>query len=228
MLENNRKKLLEKGCCTFVIDNEEDMATLEEFSKNKAFDSKEWTDLRWSCHVIHFNTHNQAMSFTNDHKPGQPMQYLDQENVPNQAYFESDIVETDNTGENIEKVRNLFRKFTCEGYNLKREDLDPRVDFRVNVHVSGFHIRNHRDGQNYEKGQNPRICAILIYMNKDWKKEHGGNLIIHNGEETITPSFGRVVMIDLTKHDIEHSVDRIITDKPRLSLIVFMTSNSYE
>lgn len=228
MLENDRKKLLEKGCCTFVIDNEEDLATLEEFSKNRAFDSKEWIHLRWSSHLLHFRNNKQAMKFVNYHKPGHSMQYLDQENVPNQAYFESDVREKADTRENIEKVRNLFRKFTCEGYNLKREDLDPHVDFRVNVHVNGFHIRNHRDGQNYGEGQNSRICAILIYMNKDWKKEHGGNLIIHNGEETITPSFGRVVMIDLTKHDIEHAVDRIIIDKPRLSLIVFMTPNFYE
>lgn len=219
MLESNRKKLLQKGCCNFVINNQEDLTTLKEFSKNQAFDSSNWTQLRWSNHPIHFNSHKQAMEFIHDHKPGESMQYLDQ-NIPNQAYFESPITDTSNPKENISQVTDLFRKFTCEAYNLKQEDLS-NLNFKLHVHVNGFHIRNHRDGS-YSNGQDSRICAILIYMNKDWKKEYGGDLIIHNGEETITPTFGRVVMIDLTKHDIEHGVNRIITDKPRLSLISFI------
>ena len=53
----------------------------------------------------------------------------------------------------------------------------------------------------------------------------GGELVIHGGEETIVPKFGRVVMIDLTKHDIEHAVNLIKGDNPRIVLVSFVNKS---
>ena len=126
---------------------------------------------------------------------------------------------------NIDKTENVYTKtisdeiknYVSEAYGLNKSEIE-QPGLQLNIYLNGFHIRNHRDGGD---GGQTRISAVLIYMNEC----EGGELVIHGGEETITPKLGRVVMIDLTKHDIEHAVNLIKGDNPRIVLVSFVNKS---
>jgi len=62
---------------------------------------------------------------------------------------------------------------------------------------NGAHYGRHFDAMNNKKGDNGRILTVLLYCNPFWKKEHGGELRIHDDAESthadIAPLHGRLV-----------------------------------
>jgi hypothetical protein len=63
------------------------------------------------------------------------------------------------------------------------------------------------------------LCSIIIYLNKDYKKENGGILLL-NGEEII-PEFGNIGFMDLSKSDISHGVTQVIDGPGRYAILGF-------
>jgi len=197
------KNLLEKGCCNFQITDSKILQSLEKVSKSEYFEKENWVRLRWSQYGIEFLNHNEAIGFVNEYKDLKE---------PSQVYFQVPI-----DGARFlytKTITDEIKNYVSEAYGLDNSEIQ-QPSLCLNVYLNGFHIRNHRDGGD---GGATRLTAILIYMNEC----EGGELVIHGGEETITPKFGRVVMIDLTKHDIEHAVNLIKGDNPRIVLISFV------
>ena len=59
------------------------------------------------------------------------------------------------------------------------------------------------------KGEANRVLLMVVYLNRDWLAEEGGELLIYTGEETqatikVTPSFGTVVVF--LSEDFPHEV----------------------
>lgn len=73
---------------------------------------------------------------------------------------------------------------------------------------NGHYIENHRDGNS-----NNRVCNLLIYLNDDYQKGDGGELILTTllGDKIITePKFGNFVVLDFTQSNgVEHCVTTV-------------------
>lgn len=75
------------------------------------------------------------------------------------------------------------------------------------------HSDRHRSGS-------PRVVSFVLYLNPDWKSEHGGRLIIYppdRQEVCIEPQFARLVLF---LSELEHEVEQ--TAHPRLSITGWM------
>ena len=105
-------------------------------------------------------------------------------------------------------------------YDIFKEFYDYDVDNVVIHSISTLFTKDcfidlHRDGAN-----NDRIAGILIYLNKNYDENNGGLLILKN-EEKVIPEFGKVVLLDYTKNNIEHEVTRVI-EKDRKAICAFI------
>lgn len=76
----------------------------------------------------------------------------------------------------------------------------------VTMYNDGCFLLNHQDAVNDIKDRGH--CAILIYLSTDYEKGKGGELIIGN-EMVVEPIFGNVAIIDFTKHNPYHSVEKV-------------------
>ena len=205
------KNLLEKGCASFQIDDINILEDLKKFSLLEEFQQENWVNLRWCHWGIKFINNEEAMDFIKEYK--------DLTN-PSQVYFQEGIdTQYDDKQPHIFRISNTIKKWTSEAYGIDESKLKHPA-LTLNVMPNGFHIRNHRDGGD---GGVSRLVAVLIYMNEDWDESHGGELVIHGGDETITPNFGKVAMIDLTKHDIEHEVKLIKGNTNRKVILSFVS-----
>ena len=86
-------------------------------------------------------------------------------------------------------------------------------------------ITPHRDGRNPG-----RICAILIYLNDDWKEGDGGELVVidkQNKKIKIPPKFGTTVVLDFTleENNLSHAVLPVNGDFKRWAYIRFPTTH---
>lgn len=71
----------------------------------------------------------------------------------------------------------------------------------------------------HSDGMTVNLCSILIYLNKDYDKNNGGCLLL-NGEEVV-PELGMVALMDLSKHDINHGVTKVISGPGRYAIFNF-------
>lgn len=87
------------------------------------------------------------------------------------------------------------------------------AEFHIAKYPAGSHYHKHLDQFNERSN---RQITVLIYLNKDWKKGDGGELVIYKDEEEIVvePVAKRLLLF---KSDIiEHEV--LTTHVPRYSL----------
>ncbi|MFP8489848.1 2OG-Fe(II) oxygenase [Gracilimonas sp. Q87] len=86
-------------------------------------------------------------------------------------------------------------------------------EFHIAKYPAGSHYHRHLDQFNERTN---RQITVLIYLNKDWKKGDGGELVIYNeGEEILVEPVAKRLL--LFKSDvIEHEV--LTTNVPRYSL----------
>jgi hypothetical protein len=95
--------------------------------------------------------------------------------------------------------------------------------FNLSLYNKDCFIKNHKDG---EDNDNTRVCVVLLYLNKDWKKGDGGELIITDldgNKLEITPEFGNFAILDFTKANLEHEVKPIVNPNfERKALISFI------
>ncbi|RJE74591.1 2OG-Fe(II) oxygenase [Reichenbachiella sp. MSK19-1] len=90
-----------------------------------------------------------------------------------------------------------------------------------------FHFAHYPEGAFYKRhldqfqGRNNRLISMILYLNEEWQPAYGGQLklFLDGGkEETIMPTFGRMVMF---KSDVlEHEV--MITHHDRYSITGWM------
>lgn len=63
--------------------------------------------------------------------------------------------------------------------------------------------------------------AFMIYLNKSWDKNCGGNLnIIKNDNtiDTLIPKYNRLVLMDIYSEERPHFIDEVICDKSRYAI----------
>lgn len=88
------------------------------------------------------------------------------------------------------------------------------VEFHYAYYEAGSFYKRHLDRFRHDKG---RQFSFVLYLNDDWKEEHGGRLSIYLGSEefSVYPLQGRVVFFrsDKTEHEVHPSHER-----PRLSI----------
>lgn len=111
------------------------------------------------------------------------------------------------------KLKEIFsRQFHAPGFNLSLYNKD-------------CFIQNHKDGVDND---GTRICVLILYLNKDWKKGDGGELIITdlNGNKVeIAPEFGTFSLLDFTNANLKHEVKPITNPNfERKALISFISS----
>ena len=86
-------------------------------------------------------------------------------------------------------------------------------------------IELHRDGAN-----EGRLCVLLIYLNEYSEyKNNGGEIVLETNENDtikISPVFGKFVVLDFTKNNLEHSVLPVKHDFNRYSFNSFITYKS--
>ena len=89
---------------------------------------------------------------------------------------------------------------------LRRHCFLPVKDYEMHysVYPKGAHYRRHLD---QFKNDDSRVITFLVYLNFDWKKEHGGalRLYLEGGKHLdIVPEAGRFVCFrsDLLEHEV--------------------------
>ena len=94
--------------------------------------------------------------------------------------------------------------------------------FRIGLPWFECHLATYPAGSYYTRHfdqfreTNNRIFSVILYLNEDWKPEHGGQLRVYNetGFTDIEPKMGRMVCFrsDIVEHEV------LITSRPRYSI----------
>ena len=95
--------------------------------------------------------------------------------------------------------------------------------FNISIYNNGCFIKNHKDGYDND---DKRLCVIILYLNKDYEKGMGGELIIsdeNNNKIEIEPKFGNIAILDFITGNLEHEVKKVTSDIfNRKALIAFI------
>ncbi|MBS1650876.1 MAG: 2OG-Fe(II) oxygenase [Bacteroidetes bacterium] len=85
-------------------------------------------------------------------------------------------------------------------------------EFHFATYAKGNYYKRHKDVFN---NKDARKISVVLYLNKNWKKEDGGELLLYTQEKTviIEPTWGNIAIFESS---IEHEV--AISNTDRLSL----------
>ena len=108
-------------------------------------------------------------------------------------------------------------------FDIKNELIDKLKRFcYLSLSGSEFHIAKYPRGSHYNRHldqfneRSNRQITVLIYLNENWKKGDGGELVIYKGDEEIVvePIARRLLLFksDLIEHEV------LTTNVPRYSL----------
>jgi hypothetical protein len=90
----------------------------------------------------------------------------------------------------------------------------------LTLYTKGCLLGGHRDGKpdGYEKFQQQKPANVLIYLNKEYKKEYGGLFVVDN--EEIVPNFADILFLNFTEDsDPFHQVSKVMEDVNRFALL---------
>lgn len=121
--------------------------------------------------------------------------------------------------EGNDKLRKVFTNLTKYFYDID-DSTDLNLDISISLYNKGCFLNDHIDGKSPVKN----YASMLIYLNKDWKAEDGGNLILRGDDGVdykVIPEFGNVAIIDLQNFDIYHQVEQVVNDVERYTIICF-------
>lgn len=224
-----KNDLLTKGYTHFNINDLEEFKTDYEYFKkyicnensnlkekikairlNGAFKLKDDTT---PVELIHlqkaFESNKEVIEYTND---------FFQKNENNIAmlsqywYYGEDNSVLDNFKKLFTKMVNIFYNETGE-YQISHNT-------QITYYDKNCFLQKHEDGL-----VDGRICAILFYLNEDYKIENGGNLILDD-KETILPIYGNVAMIDFTQGNVSHEVTKVVDGIGRYAVLAFSNTQN--
>lgn len=193
---------------------------------------------KWMRFITAQFPHNKELEKTNTFIPlselENRLQFIkDNNGIIDQQWYFSDI-----TALPIPNFDGLFyiRKvadFIGKIYNTDSKFVHARP-LNVTHYAKDDFIDQHRDGKNAR-----RLCAFLMYFGnpKTYHKEYGGRLFITNKDipnfmdksiydnhfisiEPVRPNY---VILDFTKHNLVHAVEKCFTDFNRFTLLCFPT-----
>jgi len=104
-------------------------------------------------------------------------------------------------------IKNIIENilYKCYPYDLINKEEEGARNPSITMFNKKCYINPHVDGSN-----NFKLCNILIYLNKDWEEGFGGELVVNNIK--ISPTFGKVAVLDFKHINTEHSVNEILND----------------
>jgi hypothetical protein len=104
-----------------------------------------------------------------------------------------------------------YVKESIESYASKIYDIKPgyhmHTSINLTLYVDSDFIDPHRDGQN-----EGRLAIFLIYMTEPEKYNDGGGKLIITDDglhDEIIPTFGKFVVLDFTKNNVNHAVEPV-------------------
>ena len=127
-------------------------------------------------------------------------------------YYGEDNSVLDNFKKLFTKMVNIFYNETGE-YQISHNT-------QITYYDKNCFLQKHEDGL-----VDGRICAILFYLNEDYKIENGGNLILDD-KETILPIYGNVAMIDFTQGNVSHEVTKVVDGIGRYAVLAFSNTQN--
>lgn len=109
----------------------------------------------------------------------------------------------------------IIRKITDSSFMVKKFDIS---DGLITMYKKGGLLSSHKDGKPIIKQNFNKPSNILLYLNKDYKKEWGGSFIVDETE--IIPSFGKLVFLNFRgDSDPMHEVSIVKEDINRIALL---------
>jgi hypothetical protein len=90
----------------------------------------------------------------------------------------------------------------------------------LTLYTKGCLLSGHKDGKpdGYENFQNQKPANILIYLNKEYKKEYGGLFVVE--DEEIIPEFADIIFLNFSgDSDPFHMVREVTQDVNRFALL---------
>lgn len=118
-----------------------------------------------------------------------------------------------------DSLRKLYTELTKYFYDID-DNVDLNLDISISLYNKGCFLNDHIDGKSPVKN----YASMLVYLNKDWNTEDGGNLILRGDDGIdykVVPEFGTVAIIDLQNFDIFHQVEQVVGDVERYTIICF-------
>lgn len=120
----------------------------------------------------------------------------------------------------IYQLRNYIKPFITKIYPILT-DSSMFYNDSITLYENGDFIRMHQDGKNIG-----RLCVLLLYLSDRNKNSYnGGELIIEESPHTfvkVPPYKGTFVILDFTKNNIRHAVEKVINNFERLCYISFI------
>lgn len=133
-------------------------------------------------------------------------------NHNNLNFFFENIIQTPE----IKKILFLFNTLFKDNYLFNGS-------IGMSKYSKNSYIDEHTDhgGYIYNNEKYYRNISVIIYFNKEWKYEYGGNFIDIENNKKILPIFNRAVFFHVP---YKHSVEKIIVDKERYAIFMFFSS----
>ncbi len=167
-------------------------------------------------------------AFNNDlmEKCFSEMQNLNYSTNSNDMYhFKQATFDMLNTQKNL---KNLISKIYSSSFRQQFEhfgfDLIDKVDLSSHCYVKNDYLLCHDD--KIEEGQFKRKIAFILYFNKNWQSENGGNLQLYNCDinsmpstldKELSPDWNTLAFFEVSSTSF-HQVQRILGEQPRYSI----------
>lgn len=217
-LQESKEKLKKDGYIVFNLkDFVEFQSYYDELSDLKCTENN---NLKEKMIGLRFNSTSQSIreqiefkSFTEAYKTGESFfEELEkkEENVFQYWYWSSYDELTD-------RFKSTIQKLSKEFYDLEEEQLD--LYSTCTYYSKNCVLKTHTDGY-----VNTRICAILIYLNENYNKDWGGNLIV--GNDVVVPEYGNVVILNFDNSNIPHGVTMVVDGPGRYAHLSFVSTKN--
>lgn len=223
LLLNEKENFIKNGYCTFSLNSFDLEFTkfLEEYlmcSSDRNLQNI-FSQFRYDSQMVETICLNRKGEYHNLEKVKQSLYDVepDKDLISQIWYFNSnwDAINRRLKTESLEKtIQTGLNKIISYLYNLSDSDKLVHNQLQISYYNKNCRLHPHTDGA-YEK----IVCSILIYLNKHYKKEDGGLLILN--DSLVTPEFGTVVVMDLQNHNVFHGVTEVIDGPGRYAILSF-------
>lgn len=111
----------------------------------------------------------------------------------------------------------------------------PLADAELLMYKNGGVLTPHYDtfsdpweAKSAGKGGHPRILTFCLYLNKDWKEEHGGKFTYGLNEQlySVPPTFGTLALFD--SYRLPHSGDPVFFKKKLFNIFLHVKKDKFK
>lgn len=134
----------------------------------------------------------------------------------------------------IEEITKKVKAQVSEILEFKEEEIIDDLEYN---HGGGFHclppggfLNMHIDFNYHPISKNKRIANAIIYLNKEWKEEFGGTLILHKDKNEAnmveySPIFNRLVVFPVTDKTWHGNPNPVKANRYRYSYSMYFYIN---